>query len=95
MTRKQKIHDLPDAEKICACCQVRVEQVGEETSEQIEFIPASLFVLKHGRLKCACRKCEEQIIRAPKPPQPIEKGLPGSGLLAHVITGKYAEHVPL
>src|SRR5205085_3324348 len=27
--------------------------------------------------------------------QVIEKGLPGSGLLAHVVTSKYADHLPL
>jgi transposase len=35
------------------------------------------------------------IVTAPKPPQPIDKGLPGPGLLAHVVTSKYADHLPL
>src|SRR6185437_16256379 len=35
------------------------------------------------------------IVVAPKPAQPIDKGLPGPGLLAHVITSKYADHQPL
>src|SRR5262249_46455967 len=35
------------------------------------------------------------VVTAAKPPQPIDKGLPGPGLLAHVVTGKYADHLPL
>jgi transposase len=34
-------------------------------------------------------------VTAAKPAQPIDKGLPGPGLLAHVITSKYADHLPL
>jgi len=39
--------------------------------------------------------CQEQVVTAPKPPQPIEKGVAGPGLLAHVITNKYVRHLPL
>ena len=35
------------------------------------------------------------IVTAPKPAQPIDKGLPGPGLLAHVVTSKYVDHLPL
>ena len=35
------------------------------------------------------------IISAPKPPMPIDKGLPGPGLLAHIIVSKYFDHLPL
>jgi len=35
------------------------------------------------------------VIVAPKPAQPIDKGLPGPGLLAFVITSKYCDHLPL
>jgi transposase len=35
------------------------------------------------------------IIAAVKPAMPIHKGLPGPGLLAHVIVSKYCDHLPL
>jgi transposase len=54
-----------------------------------------LFVVEHVRCTYACPHCEGQVITAGKPAQPIEKGLPGPGLLAHVITEKYADHIPL
>lgn len=88
-------HDVPEAQKICACCGESLSAIGEETSEQLDYEPASLFVCVHARKKYACKKCQDDVITADKPMQPIEKGLPGPGLLAHVATSKYADHQPL
>ena len=35
------------------------------------------------------------IVEAPAPSRPIERGIAGPGLLARVLTGKYCEHLPL
>lgn len=35
------------------------------------------------------------VVAAPLPASPIPKGLPGPGLLAHLIVSKYADHLPL
>jgi transposase len=35
------------------------------------------------------------VMAAAKPPPPIAKGLPGPGLLAHLIVSKYVDHLPL
>lgn len=95
LPRKRIEHDLPDDEKVCKCCEKELMKIGEETSEQLDYIPASLVVLEHVRAKYACKHCEGSVVTADKPNQPIEKGLPGSGLLAHVVTSKYCDHLPL
>jgi transposase len=91
-------HDLDD--KACPACGHERCRIGEEVSEQLEYFPASFKVLKHVRPKYGCPKCDHDgynpnIVTAAKPPQPIEKGLPGPSLLAYVITSKLGDHLPL
>jgi transposase len=95
LPRVPLIHDLTAAEKLCPACGQERTLIGAEVSEQLEYLPASLFVIEHQRLKYACKHCQEQVAIAAKPPQPIDKGLPGPGLLAQVITSKYSDHLPL
>lgn len=95
LPRRRMIHEPTEAEKVCACCGAQKECIGEETSEQLDYKPAELLVIEHVRRKYACKKCEEGVVLAEKPSQPIEKGLPAPGLLAHVAVSKYADHLPL
>lgn len=88
-------YDLTAEEKCCRECGEMRERIGSETSEQLEFVPATLKVLEHVRFKYACRNCQEQVETAPKPAKPLEKGLPGPGLLAAIGNGKFGEHLPL
>lgn len=88
-------HEIPQSERACpGCGQERVE-IGCESSEQLEFVPASFKVLVHQRFKYACRGCQEHVAIAAPAPKPIEKGLPGPGLLAHTVLAKYGDHLPL
>jgi transposase len=98
VTRKE--HDLPEADKACPCCGQMRERIGEESTWQIEHVPASFERIEHVQIKYACRHCERnaenpQITLAEKPGQPIDKGLAGPGLLAYVITSKFADYLPL
>jgi transposase len=100
LPRIEIVHDLTDEQKKCPCCGESRTCIGSETSEQLEYIPASLKVLKHVRHKYACKGCDAagngaNIEIATKAGQPIEKGLPGPGLLAHVIVSKLGDHLPL
>jgi len=95
LPREQKRYELPPEERICPCCGEQRAEIGSETSEQLEYIPASYKVIEHVRVKYACRHCEEHVALAPKPPQPVEKGLPGPGLLAQTVLAKYGDHAPL
>jgi transposase len=88
-------HELSPAERACPCCGELRQEIGVESSEQLELIPARLKVVQHDRVKYACRRCEEHVVIAPKPPQPIEKGLPGPGLCAHTVLSKFGDHQPM
>ncbi|MFC1806571.1 IS66 family transposase [Planctomycetota bacterium] len=95
LPRERIEHDLPPEGKRCGKCGSTLEKIGEDVSRQLDYVPASFVVREHVRLKYACKACEESVVLAPLPPQPIEKGLPGAGLLAHVLVSKYADHLPL
>lgn len=82
-------------EKVCSVCQNEKQRIGTETTEVLEYVPASFFVKQYARHKYGCKKCESAISIGPLPPRAIDKGIPGEGLLAHIITSKYADHAPL
>ncbi|MDE2026379.1 MAG: IS66 family transposase, partial [Patescibacteria group bacterium] len=95
LPREQIVHDLPEDKKQCECCGQPMQKIGEETSEQLDFIPAQVKVLVHVRNKYACRACEEGVKLSPLPPQPLPKSMATSGLLAQILVSKYADHLPL
>lgn len=95
LPRKRIEHDVESQEKVCADCGGEKRRFGEDVSEQLEYVPASLYVIEHVRPKYACPHCQANVSQGEKPAQPIEKGLPGPGLLAHVIVSKYGDHLPL
>lgn len=97
IVRHDEPHELMGAELNCPCCGKPRCQVSAAISEQLEFQPATLFVIRHIRYTYACQEegCQPNMATAPKPPQPIEKGLPGPGLLAFVNASKLADHLPL
>ena len=95
LPRKVIRHELEGDDRACPCCGEDRQEIGVESSEQLEVIPAKLMVIQHDRVKYACRHCEENVAIAAKPPQPIEKGLPGPGLCAHTVLSKFGDHLPL
>jgi transposase len=95
MERVEILHDLPETEKICANDGTALVEIGQETSEQIEFIPATARVLVHVRPKYACPGCKTGVQIAPLPPQPIPKSLASPSLLAFIAVSKYADALPL
>jgi transposase len=95
LTRKTVLHDVPPEQLSCPDCGAVRTKIGEEIREQLEYIPASLVVIDNVRPKYACKACQANVVIAQRLPEPIEKGLPGPGLLAHVIVSKYADHLPL
>ena len=97
LPRRRIVYELSEEERRCPCCGKLRMKVSEEVSEQLEFQPASFYVKEHVRYIYACQDddCTANMVTAPKPPQPIDKGLAGTGMLAFVATSKLAEHLPL
>jgi len=95
LPRERVEHHPEPADLVCPCCQTAKERIGEEITEELDYVPASFLVKEHVRVKYACRRCEEGVVIADPPALPIEKGRPGPGLLAHVVTSKYGDHLPL
>jgi len=87
-------HDLTSEEKICPLCLELMVKIQDVKTEQLDIIPNLLQVKQHVRFLYACRKCYGGIKRAPLGSQPIDKGLPTSRLLAHVMASKFADHMP-
>jgi transposase len=95
LPRRRVEHALPEERCLCAECGARLVKIGEEISEQLDYQPASLVVTEHVRFKYACKACAGHVATSELPAQPIDKGRPGPGLLAQVVTAKYADHLPL
>jgi transposase len=91
LPREEIVH-----EPACSCpnCGGPMHRLGEDTSEMLEYVPASFRVVRHIRPKLACSRCD-RIVQVAAPSRPIARGLAGPGLLAHVLVAKYADHLPL
>ncbi|WP_122290102.1 IS66 family transposase [Pseudomonas savastanoi] len=86
------IHHEPDNTHCpCGCA---LKRIGEDVSEKLDYTPGVFTVERHVRGKWVCYDCET-LIQAPVPAQVIDKGIPTTGLLAHVMIAKFADHLPL
>ena len=85
---------IAPAQEECPDCGGRLRYLGEDVSETLEYVPARFKVIRTVRPKLSCAGCS-QIVQAPAPNRPIDRGLAGPGLLAHVLVAKYADHLPL
>ncbi|HAW7893087.1 TPA: IS66 family transposase [Escherichia coli] len=81
-------------EECCPACGGELSSLGCDVSEQLELISSAFKVIETQRPKLACCRCDH-IVQAPVPSKPIARSYAGAGLLAHVVTGKYADHLPL
>ena len=84
----------PPKQEACPDCGGELKHLGEDVSEMLEYVPASFKVIRQVRPKLACACCDK-IVQAEAPSRPIERGVAGPGLLAHVLVSKYCDHLPL
>jgi transposase len=88
LPREEIVHENP-----CACpdCGGKLRPLGEDVAEMLEYVPSHFKVIKHVRPKLSCASCQ-RIVQPLAPSRPIERGLAGPGLLAHVLVSKYCDH---
>jgi transposase len=100
LPREVRIIDIADEHKICPCCQGTLHRAGEERSEQLEYVPASIKVIETVRPQYTCRHCEKSaestpFLIAPVPSSAIPKSIATASLLAQIICNKYQFGLPL
>jgi transposase len=95
LPRVEVIHDLPQSEKVCPHDGTALQVIGKDTAEQLDYVPAKVRVLKHIQLKYGCPCCDQSIKTASKPAQLLPKSNASARLLAHIVTAKYVDGVPL
>jgi len=80
----------------CTCpdCGGQMRRIGEDVAEMLEWIPGRLKVLRHVRPKYSCSSCQT-LVQAAAPSRPIPRSFAGAGFIAHVLTSKFADHIPM
>ena len=91
LPRREIRHEPESTTCQCGC---RMQRIGEDVAEKLDYVPGVFTVERHIRGKWACAKCET-IQQAPVEAHVIDKGIPTAGLLAQVLVAKYADHLPL
>ncbi len=90
---RERVEHEPNC--VCpACGGTNLTVIGTDERELLEYVPSHFKVVVHSRPRISCRDCET-ITQPPLPSLPIERGTPGPALLAHVLTAKYCDHLPL
>lgn len=95
LPRIEVVHDVAAADQVCPVDGTAMVRIGEETSERLDYVPAQLRVLRHIRPKYACPCCKQKLAIAPVPVTLFPKSLATSSLLAHIVTAKFVDGLPL
>ena len=99
LPRVDVVHDIAEEDKVCHCG-AQLSRIGEEVSEKLDIIPAVIQVIRHVRPKYSCKQCENieekgsTVKIAPVPAQLIPKAIASGGLMAHILTAKFADALP-
>ncbi len=93
---RERVEYEPE-QTICDCCSEEMPKIGEEVTEELEYIPAQFKVIEHVKIKRACPRCKQGVVQGKIPPAvlPLEKCRVGAALLAYLYVAKYCDHMPL
>jgi transposase len=92
LPRESQVHQPQSCN--CPDCGSTLHCIGEDVSEQLDYVPERFKVIRHIRPKFACLRCDT-LVQAAAPSRPIARGMASAGLLAHVLVSKYCDHLPL
>jgi len=89
------IIDLDEKDKRCSYCNNQMTKIGDETTHEVEYIPATLVAKDYVRLKYTCKHCEGNIKLAKLPNRLIPKSIASASLIAYLIVSKFVDHLHL
>lgn len=79
-------------------CAQPMQRIGEDISEKLDIVPAQFFVQRHIYGKWTCRCCAGKglsvLCQEPVEPDVVDGGIPASGLVAHTLISRFADHLP-
>jgi transposase len=94
LPRVEVRYELPESERVCGCG-AALQEFDVETSEQLDYVPAKIRVIRHVKVKYACGDCHGTVKVAWMPPQVLPRTNASPGLLAQIATSKYVDGLPL
>jgi transposase len=77
----------------CSCCGKMPHRIGEEVTEELDFIPARLIRRRIVRPKYACHCGEAGVAVAPLPSRLIPHSKLGLGLAVHIVLTRFDDHL--
>lgn len=91
---------LPEEKQVCPCCGDALHEMSTEVRRELKIIPAQAKVVKHIRYVYSCRRCEREeittpVITAPMPSPVLPGSIVSPSAMAHVMSLKYGESMPL
>jgi len=93
LQRVEHHHEPEDTACPTPECGQPMVRVGQDVSEKLDIIPAQFFVHRHIYGKWACRCCQS-LTQVPAEPDVVDGGIPASGLVAHTLISRFADHLP-
>ncbi len=89
-------HAEIDSEQLpCPQCGKPRQKIGEDVARRVEYVPGHFVVHEHHQPKYGCATCRDGVVTAPGPQRILDRSIAGASLLAHVVVGKYVDHMPL
>jgi transposase len=93
-------YELSEPERICPECGETMRDVGVDVRREIKLIPAKVVAVEHAVHAYACRNCEKNGVSTPfakaeTPAALIPGSLASPSLVAHIVTQKYSNGMPL